>query len=310
MRGFVLAAGFGTRLQPITDVLPKALVSVCGVPLMEIALRYLRKNGFDEYCVNIHYQAELAQMFIDQLPYKVTVFNEQPDILGTGGAIFNAKEYLSEDDSFVVLNADIVTNAPLKSLKEKFEESDADVVLIASHDVGKHSISIGENAIYNGPIGNLIGKEDRTAAFIGMALYKKEALSFFNENDFSVLPVWERMVKASKKVEVWDLDGFYWQDSGKPAELAQLYWDILDKKIKFDFPLGMVIDFERKIAYPDDMDPNIISKDSEYLWIERVLADKISGKRAILHGGVSVDSNREYRNVIVHPWAEVSCATK
>ncbi len=309
MRGFVLAAGFGTRLQPITDVIPKAIVSVCGVPLMEIALRYLRKNNFDTYCVNIHYQAELAEMFIEQLPYKVKTFNEQPEILGTGGAIYNARDFL-KGDSFCVMNADIVTNAPLKLLTEKFEESTADVVLIASSDRGAPSVSIDANNRYIGPVSNTFGDEDRQAAFIGMTLYKKEALDFFKEDDFSVLPVWKRIAEAGLTVEVWDLADFYWQDTGKPAELTELYWDILDKKIKFDFPMGMVIDHDKKLAYPDTFDPSIITKNSEYVWIEQVLASKIDAKRTVFHGGTSVDAERFYEDQIIVPWAEVSSAAK
>lgn len=310
MRGFVLAAGFGTRLQPITDVLPKSLVSVCGVPLMEIALRYLRKNGFENYCVNLHYQAELAQMFVDQLPYKVKVFDEQPEILGTGGAIYNAREFLAEEKTFCVLNADIVTTAPLKSLKEKFEKSSADVVLIASSDRGAPSVSIGKDNSYNGPVSKTFGDEDRQAAFIGLTLYKSAVLDQFTADDFSVLPVWERMVEAGLTVEVWDLADIYWQDTGKPAELTSLYWDIFDKKIKFDFPLGMVIDFEKKLAYPDDLDPAMITETSSYLWIERVLAEQISGERTVFHGGISIDKDRHYEDCIVVPWAEVSSASK
>ncbi len=310
MRGFVLAAGFGTRLKPITDVLPKSLVSVCGIPLLEIALRYMRKNGFDSYCVNLHYQAELAEMFLGQLPYKVEIFNEQPEILGTGGAIYNAREFLAGEDTFCVLNADIVTTAPLKALKEKFEKSSADLVVIASKDRGDPTISIGKDNRYNGRLSKIFGEENRRAAFIGLTLYKSSVLEHFTEEDDCVFPVWERMVNAGLTVEVWDLEDIYWQDTGKPAELSSLYWDIFDKKIKFDFPLGMVMDFEKKLAYPDDFDPSKISENSSYLWIERVKAERISGNRTVFHGGTAVDSDRHYEDEIILPWAEVNCATE
>ncbi len=309
MRGFVLCAGFGTRLQPITDVLPKALVSVCGVPLMEIALRYLRKNAFDTYAVNIHYQAELAQMFIEQLPYSVRVFDEQPEILGTGGAIFNAKEFLGGDESFCVINADIVTNAPLKSLVEKFDSSKADVVLLASKDRGNKVIGISSDNRYVGRVDNLFGEMERSAAFIGIAFYKSEMLEHFQADDFDVKTTWKRLVDLGYTVEVWDLEGIYWQDTGTPAELNQLYWDIFDKKMKFDFPLGMNVDFEKKLAYPngDDFDVSIISEDSEYLWIENVMAEKISGKNSVFHGGSFVEADRVYNREIITPWCEVDC---
>lgn len=304
MRGFVLAAGFGTRLKPITDVIPKAMVSVCGVPLVEIAIRYLRKNGFEEYAVNTHYLSEFIEMTTDRLPYDVTVIDEQPKILGTGGAIYNAKDYL-KGDSFAVLNADIVTNAPLLKIINEFESSDNLVALVSTSSLGKHTIT-SIDGMYNGPVQTPYAPNGKGSAFIGLTLYKKEALDYFNRDDFSVLPVWKRMVENGEKVAVIDSDDIYWQDTGTPKDLTQLYWDILDKKLKFDFPLGVEVDFDRKIGISGEIDKSIISENSEYLWIENVLGDKISGSRSVIHGGVSVDGNRQYNNLIVTPWCEVN----
>jgi mannose-1-phosphate guanylyltransferase len=303
MKAFVLAAGFGTRLKPITDVVPKAMVSVCGVPLVEIALRYFRKNGFEELAVNSHYLSEFVDMTVERLPYNVKVFNEQPEILGTGGAIFNAKEYLN-GDSFAVLNADIVTNTPLLKLVEEFEKSDAICALVSSKDVGSASIT-SVDGLYNGPVQTPYREGGDGSAFIGLTLYKKEALQYFKEDDFSVLPVWKRMVEAGEKVEVYAQSGVYWQDTGNPKDLSQLYWDILDKKIKFDFPLGVEVDFDRKIGYSGDLNKEIISESSTYLWVESILGDSISADHTIIHGGVKVDETRHYSQAIVTPWCEV-----
>jgi NDP-sugar pyrophosphorylase family protein len=303
MRGFVLAAGFGTRLKPITDVIPKAMVSVCGVPLVEIAIRYLRKNGFEQYAVNTHYLAEFVEMTTQRLPYDVTVIDEQPKILGTGGAIYNARSFL-KGDSFAVLNADIVTNTPLLKLVKEFEESDNLVALISTTTSGAHSIT-SVDGFYNGPVQTPYQEGGKGSAFIGLTLYKKEALEYFKEDDFSVLPIWKRMVDAGEKVAVIDCLDIYWQDTGTPKDLTQLYWDILDKRLKFDFPLGVEVDYERKIGISGEIDKSVISDSSSYLWVENVLGDKISGNRTVIHGGVSVDSSRDYKDVIVTPWCEV-----
>ncbi len=306
MRGLVLAAGFGTRLQPITEVLPKALVSVCGVPLVEIALRYFRKAGLENLAINMHYQAELTEMFVDQLPYKVTKFDEQPTILGTGGAIYNAESFLSEDASFAVLNADIVTNAPLLQLKKEFEESDALVALITA-DSGDPTL-LSKDGIFNGRLREPLSEGGEGSAFIGLALYKREALPYFKQDDFDVVTTWSRMVELGEKVVVWKQNNIYWQDTGTPKDLGQLYWDILDRKLSFDFPLGMNVDFDRRVAWSKQLDRSVLTPDASYMWVEQVLGDNISGNRSILHGGVMAKENHTYDNQLVTPWCEVSLA--
>ena len=107
---------------------------------------------------------------------------------------------------------------------------------------------------------------------------------------------------------MWSLDDIYWQDTGKPEQIAELYWDILDKKITFDFPLGMEIDFEKKVAWSNSMPASIISQDASYLWVEQVMGEQVHGNHAIIHGGVALEPDRTYEEVIVTPWCEVSCA--
>lgn len=304
MIGYVLAAGFGTRLQPITDMIPKALVPVCGVPLIEVALRYFRKNSLETLAANVHYQAEVLEMFTSRLPYNVRLFNEQPDILGTGGAIYNARNFLSTDDSFAVLNSDIVLNFPLIKYIERFEDSDATCVLIATEDNTKPSIVSCEGD-YCGTIGNTFKDGKVESSFVGLALYKKEALSFFKEDDFSVVPVWERIATSGGKVEVWN-EEFYWKDTGTPQELFQVYKDVLDQKIKFDFPLGMSVDFEKKCAWSNNMKPDFFSTDSKYCWVENVQVDSLDAHNSVFFSGVSIDSDRKYRDKLILPWCEVT----
>lgn len=305
MIGYVLAAGFGTRLQPITDMIPKALVPVCGVPLIEVALRYFRKNSLELLAANVHYQAEVLEMFVDRLPYKVNLFNEQPDILGTGGAIFNARDFLSTDTTFAVLNSDIVLNFPLVSVIEKFEKSDALCALISTQDHNRATIVSNAAGEYCGTVGDLFQEGTVESSFVGLALYKKEALEFFKDDDFSVVPVWKRMVQSGAKVEVW-VEDFYWQDSGTPSQLFTIYKDVLDKKLKFDFPLGITVDFDKKRAWSNNLLPSIFTDNSKYCWVENVDVETVTGENTIFFSGVSIDKNRTYKDSVVLPWCEVA----
>ncbi|MGM0443592.1 MAG: nucleotidyltransferase family protein [Fibrobacterota bacterium] len=306
MRGFVLAAGFGTRLKPITDMIPKALVPVCGVPLAEIALRWLRKNGIYDLAMNIHYHSDIMRMFADQMPYDITLFEEQPEIRGTGGAIYNARDFLAGDDSFAVINADIITDVSLLRIEKDFRESSADIVLIAKTGGEHASVLSDDDGLYCGPVSVSSASGCRADSFIGLSLYKRKALDQFCEDDFSVLPVWKRAAGVGLRVEVWRYDDIYWRDTGTPAQYLRAYRDILDRRIRFDFPLAMNVDFDRKAALHESLSPKQLSQNSEYVWCERVAASGIDAENSVFFGGVKIDPERSYRNTIVTPWCEVA----
>lgn len=302
MKGFVLSAGFGTRLKPITDIIPKALVPVCGVPLMEIALRTFRKNAIEDLAVNTHYLPDLIEMALDALPYSVKRFHEE-EILGTGGALWNAKDWLMDDNSFCVVNADIIHNAKIKDLAEDFRSCGEDIVLIGSNFRGEQVMGITSDGSYAGRMDNLFSEATRSTAFTGIAFYRSAVAEIFQKDDFDVKNIWKRALECGFSVKVWDLENILWYDTGTVADLKECYWAVLDKKLKFDFPLGMEINFERKIAYPSDSDYEI-TPDSEYLWIEKVSAKKINAFRSIFWGGSKIDSERMYKKTLVMPWGE------
>ena len=303
MKGFVLSAGFGRRLQPITDIIPKALVPVCGIPLMEIALRYFRKNAIEDLAVNIHYMPELMNMALDALPYNLTRFHEE-EILGTGGALWNAREWLMDDNSFCVVNADIIHNAKIKQLAEDFRSSGEDIVLIGSNLRGEKVMGITASGDYAGRTDDLFSEAANATAFTGIAFYRSAVAEIFKRDDFDVKAIWKRALECGFSVKVWDFDDILWYDTGTADDLKECYWAIFDKKLKFDFPLGMEVDFERKIAYPADSNYDI-SPNSQYLWIERVKADKINAIRSIFWGGCKIESGTIYENALVMPWGEV-----
>ena len=99
MRGFVLAAGFGTRLRPLTDHIPKALVPVCGKPLLARSLAFLRGHGVTEIAVNSHYLADKIESFRREQKECFSLFHEEGNIRGTGGALYFAGEFLSGDEA-------------------------------------------------------------------------------------------------------------------------------------------------------------------------------------------------------------------
>jgi NDP-sugar pyrophosphorylase family protein len=112
---FILAAGFGTRLRPLTECVPKPLVPVCGVPLLSWSLALAARHGMDEVIVNGHWLADKLGPWAGQHEgVHVTLSIEAPDILGTGGGLKKVVDQLA--DRFVVLNGDVLHSVDLTAL--------------------------------------------------------------------------------------------------------------------------------------------------------------------------------------------------
>lgn len=112
---FVMAAGFGTRLRPFTDVVPKPLVPVCGVPVLAYCLRHLASHGLTRAVVNAHHLGDqIREWQGEHEGVLVSISTELPDILGTAGGLAAVKAQLA--DRFVVVNGDVLTDADLGSL--------------------------------------------------------------------------------------------------------------------------------------------------------------------------------------------------
>lgn len=129
----IFAAGLGTRLKPLTDHMPKALVPVAGKPMLEHVILKLIASGFDEIVINVHHFAEQIIDFLKEknnFGIKIWISDETEELLDTGGGIKKASSLLNEP--FLVHNADILSNVDLKALYDFHLASENDATLLVS----------------------------------------------------------------------------------------------------------------------------------------------------------------------------------
>lgn len=144
MKAMIFAAGLGTRLKPLTDTLPKALVPVCGKPLLEHVARKLLANGVDEAVVNIHYFADKIEEWIASQDWIVgervaleegkmlfEISDERGALLETGGAVLHARRYLEGCGRFLIHNVDILSNCDIRWFESQVRD-DAMASLLVS----------------------------------------------------------------------------------------------------------------------------------------------------------------------------------
>lgn len=107
MKAFILTAGLGNRLKPLTDKIPKPLLKVGGKPIVWYAENLLKQHGITDICVNVHHHPQqIVEYFGDRVLYSF-----EPELLGTAGALTKVKDWLS--DPFVVLNGDTISDVDL-----------------------------------------------------------------------------------------------------------------------------------------------------------------------------------------------------
>ena len=128
MKAIILAGGRGKRLRPITDYVPKPLISIKNIPIIEWQIKYLKKFGISEVIICSGYKTEMIENYLKnkKLGIKIT-FSIENKPLGTGGAIKKAGKKI-KDKSFIVINGDIITNIDLEKLMKK-ENSIASIQL-------------------------------------------------------------------------------------------------------------------------------------------------------------------------------------
>ena len=121
MKAMIFAAGLGTRLKPITDTIPKALVPVCGEPLLKHVITRLKEAGVDDIVVNVHHFADQIISYLEQNDFgvRIAVSDESDRLLETGGGIFHARDLLlSPEGRFLVHNVDILSDLDLRAFMD------------------------------------------------------------------------------------------------------------------------------------------------------------------------------------------------
>jgi len=235
MRAFILAAGFGTRLKPITDTVPKALVPVCGEPLLAHNLRRLNKSGiFSAIGVNSHYLHEQMVEFQGKSSIPFELFYEKDKIRGTGGALDFARDFLGGDDTFMVANVDILHRFDIAKLASDFISLNRVCSLVSI------PYDTAGTVLYDDVTGDFIGvSADRNlycergqkfieAEFTGVTFYRREFLEIVSADDFSVIPIWKRAAGLDRipGIIIPEKNASWWMDIGTHEALAKIQADV------------------------------------------------------------------------------------
>ena len=239
MQAMILAAGLGTRLKPITDELPKALVEVNGKTLLEIAIRNLIENDFRRIVINVHHFADKVKDFINKNTFAADIFisDESDLLLDTGGGIKHAQKYF-DDSPILVHNVDIISNLNLKEFYQFHLSDDALASLVVSNRESNRYLLFNDDNILCGwqdvkKEEKIIVRDDvklHQLAFSGIHILNPHLIeSFPKEQVFSVITAYLK-IAATEDIHAYVSNDLKWIDVGKVDSLQKA--EALVKSIK------------------------------------------------------------------------------
>ena len=141
MKALVFAAGLGTRLKPLTDTMPKALVPVAGEPLLSRVMRKLVAAGYDDIVINVHHFADMIRDYVaahDNFGVKVSFSDETDQLRETGGGIRHAAPLLAGSGPFLVHNVDILSNLDLAWFRARHQPGDLATILVSDRPTQRY----------------------------------------------------------------------------------------------------------------------------------------------------------------------------
>jgi NDP-sugar pyrophosphorylase family protein len=245
MKAMILAAGLGTRLRPLTDDRPKALVEVGGRTLLEIALGRLRSFGIREVILNVHHFAGMVVEYLKSngdFGMRIEI-SQEDELLDTGGGLKKAAEFFlrsDADEPFLLHNVDVLSAIDLGKMVKFHRQQSALATLAVQQRESSRQLLFDEHLQLCGR--RTAGERDEMVcaathpqawAFAGIHVISPRIFSLMREAlAFPIIPEYLRLVGGGEKILGFRADGYYWRDLGTPASLQQAAEDMERKRIE------------------------------------------------------------------------------
>ncbi|MBU3914245.1 NTP transferase domain-containing protein [bacterium] len=222
MKAMIFAAGFGKRLLPLTENTPKALIQVQNRPMLDWIIDNLIQSGIKDIIINTHHLAPRIVSFLKEKQYPVSVkTSHEETILGTGGGLFNTKNFWNTND-FFVCNADILCNADLRIFHDHHKNRGSLVSLGINNRISKSMLLVDEKGYLVGNQKN--GKREiiRTPhgevqcfGFCGFHMISPKIFSYIDHPvEFSIIDEYFKIVRLGVPISTWHINDAYWEDIG------------------------------------------------------------------------------------------------
>ncbi|MBK9330200.1 MAG: nucleotidyltransferase family protein [Sphingobacteriales bacterium] len=233
MKAMVFAAGLGTRLKPLTDNCPKALIPVGGKPMLQIAIEQLKRYGFDEIIINVHYLGAHIHQFLKQhhsFGIRIDVSDETDGILETGGGLWKARRFFDDGKPFLLCNSDVLTNIHLDKFYQSHLQNNAIATLAVRNRKSSRYLLFDDEDVLCGwknsqkneqMIPSSSHEENRLHpfAFSGYHIISPEIFKHNSKSGKFSMIDWYLAICGSQIIKAYHHDEDIWVDIGSEKQL-------------------------------------------------------------------------------------------
>ncbi|OPY86587.1 MAG: D-glycero-alpha-D-manno-heptose 1-phosphate guanylyltransferase [Smithella sp. PtaU1.Bin162] len=223
---FILGAGLGTRLRPLTENCPKPLLPIAGRPIITYAMEHLRTVGMQRFIINTHHSPEkYAEVFPDGNWQGIPItFRHEPVLLDTGGGIKNIEDLIAGEERIIVYNGDIITNLPLVPLLQKHFSGKAEITLALRSRGPLLNVNIDKNGFICDMRYILKNPGVKSCLFAGIYIVEKTFLRRLTAGQIEsvVEPIVKMIRENSSSAAGLVIDEGYWYDVGTIEEYNKL----------------------------------------------------------------------------------------
>lgn len=245
-KAMIFAAGMGTRLFPLTNDRPKALVKVAGKTMLEHTIEKLQSFGIKEMVINVHHYADFMIDYISKLNYRGINFHisdESDQLLDTGGGLLKAKDFFDDSNPFIAHNVDIISDIDLAKMYKNHINQDALISLAVANRQSTRYLMLDGNRLCgwqniqtNNKVicfSTLIPPQN--LAFSGIHVIDPKLFNLMKETGkFSITKTYLRLA-ISEKIIGFEHDADYWADLGTTEKIANAEKMIEENPEKFNY---------------------------------------------------------------------------
>jgi len=222
----IFAAGLGTRLKPLTNKMPKALVPFQGKPLLRHAIEYLSGFGVQSFVINVHHFADQIINYLSSenfSEFEIVISDERTKLLDTGGALLKASSLLDSNEPFILYNADVITNLNLSEMMDWHRQKGGLASLAVRKRVSsRYLLMDGDNSLVgwrNVKSGKSIMAREvlnfSDRAFSGIHIVEPKLLRMLEDRGaFPIIPAYLKLA-STQPILCYDHSDGYWFDMGK-----------------------------------------------------------------------------------------------
>ncbi|HIC91041.1 MAG TPA: NDP-sugar synthase [Syntrophaceae bacterium] len=313
MKAIILCAGLGTRLKPLTDKLPKPLMPIVGRPIIENIIYTLKHCGIREIVINTHHlHGKIVDYLKDGKKFEIKVhYSYEPQILGTGGGMGNARDFFKGHETFIAHNGDVLTNLNLAPVIKAHIDTQAMATLLLCDFPPINTVTMTSSGEVVGIKGNPKEPKDsdlEMLTFTGISIMNPKILEFLPGREYGdIVDTYLKLIGLKMgSIRGYVIKNHYWRHIGNISEYFRAHQEILIEKKRLIYG-KMPSSKPFYIGEGSIIEEGVLLRGFVSVGRDCVIKREATLENCIIWDGITVEEGEVLRNVILGNGMKISC---